>query len=571
MTSIIQKVEDGIRRAKQIVGDQLPVKEQVAKFNDDADGLLKQVQESAMLKIPFLGGFNAGKSELLNTIIGRRVLPTAILPETAVAYEIYYSQAEKVDLFTADGKLKQTVGIDGIKNLSTTPGDVARVYVNSPAIKDLNDRGLALVDMPGVNSGIEAHDKAINNYIGNAVAFFYFVDVQFGTLSLADLGFIKEFRQYGADIRVFVSKVDTKPAEEIDSVRKNIEGLVRGFGSAEASVGITSAVDEQVGAHDVIAALNGIDVERMRRQRIFDVFARLIDGAAGQFDMQAKLAKAQGADFSADIARLQDQKENILASLESRRDGSQDAGSSAEDIVRDVREALENNAHSIAFQVVNSGNGGDAVVNAILSVIKPVLLSSFNREMTEYGNDLADCVKGAIESINAALSSNMSETGQLVVSLIDKAGGFDVASVAIKGFMAKMAAKYAGKVLGSALTFLNPVVGIVVMFLPEILSWLFSDSKEKKTMKVEQKLLSEVFPNVCEKLRPEIVKMVEDGRRQAYESMQAEVDTQVAKIDDNIRAAQQSQAASEAERDAKVATFTKAKEELEDIKKQVQY
>lgn len=568
MTSIIQKVEDGIRRAKQIVGDHLPVKEQVDKFNDDADRLLKQVQESAMLKIPFLGGFNAGKSELLNTIIGRRVLPTAILPETAVAYEIYYSQAEKVDLFTADGKLKQTVGIDGIKNLSTTPGDVARVYVNSPAIKDLNDRGLALVDMPGVNSGIEAHDKAINNYIGNAAAFFYFVDVQFGTLSLADLGFIKEFRQYGADIRVFVSKVDTKPAEEIDSVRKNIEGLVRGFCSAEASVGITSAVDEQVGAHDVIAALNGIDVERMRRQRVVDVFSSLIDGVAGQFDMQAKLAKAQGADFSADIARLQDQKENILASLESRRDGSQDAGSSAEDIVRD---ALENNAHSIAFQVVNSGNGGDAVGNAILSVIKPVLLSSFNREMTEYGNDLADCVKGAIESINAALSSNMSETGQLVMSLIDKAGGFDVASVAIKGFMAKMAARYAGKVLGSALTFLNPVVGIVVMFLPEILSWLFSDSKEKKTMKVEQKLLSEVFPNVCEKLRPEIVKMVDEGRSEAYASMKAEVDAQVAKIDDNIRAAQQNQLASEAERDAKVAAFTKAKEELEDIKKQVQY
>ena len=279
MTSIIQKVEDGIRRAKQIVGDQLPVKEQVDKFNAEADGLLAQVQESALLKIPFLGGFNAGKSALLNTIIGKRILPTAILPETAVAYEIYYSQAEKVDLFSADGKLKQTVGLDGIKGLSTTPGDLARVYVDSPDVKSLNDRGLALVDMPGVNSGIEAHDKAINNYIGNAAAFFYFVDVQFGTLTLSDLGFIKEFRQYGADVRVFVSKVDTKPAEEAESVRKHVEGLVRGCGIADAAVGRVSAVDEQVGAGDVIAALKGIDVELLRRQRVFDGFARLIDGA----------------------------------------------------------------------------------------------------------------------------------------------------------------------------------------------------------------------------------------------------------------------------------------------------
>ena len=562
MTNIIQKVEDGIRRAKQIVGDQLPVKEQVTKFNAEADGLLAQVQESAMLKIPFLGGFNAGKSELLNTIIGKRILPTAILPETAVAYEIYYAQAEKVDLFSADGKLKQTVGLDGIKGLSTTPGDLARVYVDSPDIKSLNDRGLALVDMPGVNSGIEAHDKAINNYIGNAAAFFYFVDVQFGTLTLSDLGFIKEFRQYGADVRVFVSKVDTKPAEEAESVRKHIEGLVRGCGIADAAVGRVSAVDEQVGAGDVIAALEGIDVEQLRRQRVFDGFARLIDNAAGQFDAQAALAKSQGKDMSRTIDALNDQRENILASLEANSQGAQDAESSADDIVHDVREALFNNVYSIARQIVDNGDNKDAAGNAILSVIKPVIVNSFKREMTEYADDLTQCVKDSVERVRDVVNKNMSETGEFVLSLIDKVGGFDVVGKAITAFLARMGIKFAGKALGGALTFINPIVGVLVMFLPDILSWLFSDSKEKKTQKVENKLRCEVIDNICSKLRPEIVKMVEEGRAETYASMKAEVDAQVAKIDDNIRAAQQSQAASEAERDAKVAAFTKAKEEL---------
>lgn len=562
MTNIIQKVEDGIRRAKQIVVDQLPVKEQVTKFNAEADGLLAQVRESALLKIPFLGGFNAGKSELLNTIIGKRILPTAILPETAVAYEIYYAQAEKVDLFSADGKLKQTVGLDGIKGLSTTPGDLARVYVDSPDIKSLNDRGLALVDMPGVNSGIEAHDKAINNYIGNAAAFFYFVDVQFGTLTLSDLGFIKEFRQYGADVRVFVSKVDTKPAEEAESVRKHIEGLVRGCGIADAAVGRVSAVDEQVGAGDVIAALEGIDVEQLRRQRVFDGFARLIDNAAGQFDAQAALAKSQGKDMSRTIDALNDQRENILASLEANSQGAQDAESSADDIVHDVREALFNNVYSIARQIVDNGDNKDAAGNAILSVIKPVIVNSFKREMTEYADDLTQCVKDSVERVRDVVNKNMSETGEFVLSLIDKVGGFDVVGKAITAFLARMGIKFAGKALGGALTFINPIVGVLVMFLPDILSWLFSDSKEKKTQKVENKLRCEVIDNICSKLRPEIVKMVEEGRAETYASMKAEVDAQVAKIDDNIRAAQQSQAASEAERDAKVAAFTKAKEEL---------
>lgn len=569
MTNIIQKVEDGIRRAKQIVGDQLPVKEQVAKFNDDADRLLTQVHESERLKIPFVGGFNAGKSEILNTIIGRRILPTAILPETAVAYEIYYSQTEKVDLFSADGKLKQTVGIDGIKNLSTTPGDLARIYVNSPVIKDLNDRGIALVDMPGVNSGIEAHDKAINKYIGNAAAFFYFVDVQFGTLTTADLGFIKEFKQYGADVRVFVSKVDTKPAEEAERVRKHIEDLVRGCGVAAASVGRISAVDEQVGANDVIAAIGGIDVEQLRRQRIFDSFAILIDNAAGQFEAQASLVKNQGKDMTQVIASLNDQRENVLATLESNRDGAQDAESSAEDIIHDVREALFSNVYSIARQIVDANGNKNAVGNAILSVIKPVIVNSFKREMNEYGEDLAQCVKDSVERVNDVVSKDLSETGEFVISLIDKVGGFDVVGKAITVFLANMGVKFAGKALGGALAFINPIVGVLVMFLPDILSLIFGNGKEKKTQKVEEKLQCEVIDNICSKLRPEIVKMVKDGRSEAYASIKAEVDAQVAKIDDNIRAAQESQAASEAECDAKVSAFINAKVELLALKGQI--
>lgn len=137
----------------------------IARISAAKESILNRIQNDAFVKVPFVGDFSAGKSSLLNAFLDRQeLLPTDITPETAVSYELWYAEDEMLELWK-NNSLAGTYKIEEIKKLNVSPGDIVKVYLNNGKIKDLNQRGIVLVDMPGVDSGIEAHTSAILNYI----------------------------------------------------------------------------------------------------------------------------------------------------------------------------------------------------------------------------------------------------------------------------------------------------------------------------------------------------------------------------------------------------------------------
>ncbi|MFW5582096.1 MAG: dynamin family protein, partial [Bacteroidales bacterium] len=153
-----------------------------AEFKTKSEEFLNAVQESQYIKVPLVGVFSAGKSSLLNIFTQKPgMLPVDTEPETAVAYELYFDFQERVELYRNGNKIDSKPLAD-IKQLDTKPGDIAKVYCTSEPIKDLQDRGIILVDMPGIGSGIERHDAAIFNYINSGTAFVLIVDAEQGSL-----------------------------------------------------------------------------------------------------------------------------------------------------------------------------------------------------------------------------------------------------------------------------------------------------------------------------------------------------------------------------------------------------
>ena len=105
----------------------------VQRLGANKDTLLAEMQNDAYIKVPFVGDFNAGKSSLLNSLMGVSILPTDVVPTTAVSYELYYSEVEKLDIYH-EGKFKETAPLSKISKLDVVPGDIVSVYINNDFI-----------------------------------------------------------------------------------------------------------------------------------------------------------------------------------------------------------------------------------------------------------------------------------------------------------------------------------------------------------------------------------------------------------------------------------------------------
>ncbi|HTW10690.1 MAG TPA: dynamin family protein [Acidimicrobiales bacterium] len=111
--------------------------------------------------VSVLGEFKRGKSTLINALLGAELMPTGVLPLTAVVTEVAYGEpgATVVHL---DGTTQQ-VGLEDLADYVTearNPANqrqVARVEARAPV--ELLRAGVVLVDTPGIGS-VFRHDEA---------------------------------------------------------------------------------------------------------------------------------------------------------------------------------------------------------------------------------------------------------------------------------------------------------------------------------------------------------------------------------------------------------------------------
>lgn len=157
-------------KTQQIISDYRGIAEYV---NDEAaliliDQLKKRLDMHEYF-LPFIGQFSAGKSKLINRIIGRDILPTKRKETTAFLTYIYYSPSETAQLEYVDGTVEQ-VAIPDIKTLDNehtqSKRPIAGLHIGLPV--ELLHSGLILVDTPGVNTLIKNHVKITEELLASA-------------------------------------------------------------------------------------------------------------------------------------------------------------------------------------------------------------------------------------------------------------------------------------------------------------------------------------------------------------------------------------------------------------------
>lgn len=152
---------------------------------------LSQLDELFMLVV--VGEFNAGKSALINALLGERYMPEGVTPTTEQIHVLRYGDEKSPPEAMEDGRW-----------VSTYP---------APFLKHLN-----IVDTPGTNAVLREHEAIVRDFIprSDLVLFVTSADRPF---TESEREFLAAIRDWGKKVVLVINKVDILPtAEDVSTV-----------------------------------------------------------------------------------------------------------------------------------------------------------------------------------------------------------------------------------------------------------------------------------------------------------------------------------------------------------------
>lgn len=174
------------------------------------------------LNVPFVGSFSSGKTSLINAILNKQLFKAEITPETSIPVELTYSEKEEYIIIKQDNS-QQTITEEELKTIQfdITKDKFIIAKVNNDFLKQISE--IKLVDMPGFDSGIDNHNKAIDEYIIKSMAYIIVNDAENGTVRKSILDLLNELKMFNMPVYSVVNKADKKKdsINEILNVCKN--------------------------------------------------------------------------------------------------------------------------------------------------------------------------------------------------------------------------------------------------------------------------------------------------------------------------------------------------------------
>ena len=190
---------------------------------DTIDNRLLTAREQLLsnsFNLVILGQFKRGKTTLINSLIGKEILPSSIVPLTSVVTILKHSNEITCNIFMQDGSEKN-VRLEELADYITEKGNpknirsvrCARIDYPSPFL----ERGMLLVDTPGVGSTFLHNTETTYEFLDHldAALFLMSADVPISQVEKELLDTIK-----GSTQKIFfvLNKIDNLTHNEIEEI-----------------------------------------------------------------------------------------------------------------------------------------------------------------------------------------------------------------------------------------------------------------------------------------------------------------------------------------------------------------
>lgn len=175
---------------------------------------LLEKADAAEFVIAFCGHFSAGKSTMINELMGEELLPTNPIPTSANVVKVKTGPAHAVVTFKEKGEVAFPYPYD-VKEIQAycTDGDrVDRVEIAHP--NDQLPPGVAILDTPGIDSTEDAHRVAAESLLHTADLILYMTDYNH-VQSRLNSEFIEALQQDMKPTWLLINQIDKHVAFEV--------------------------------------------------------------------------------------------------------------------------------------------------------------------------------------------------------------------------------------------------------------------------------------------------------------------------------------------------------------------
>lgn len=509
----------------------------------DSDFFQSQLQELEdfishfNINVLVVGQWNAGKSSLLNKFIGEDdLLLEDDDPTTALATELYSTNEEHHFVGVRDDNSEVDIAPsakDALKGFKK-----AKFYVNSENLKKYSD--FTFVDTPGYNSGNDAHNNALKNYINNGSAYILVMNVNNGSLISEDIRFLREISQYSKYISIIVNRADEKPTDEVKAVMESCKDSleVNGFDNVPVIEGSKWADN----AADIIpTAISNFDV-----QQIFDdvIKKRLLIIAKNfltEISIMENSSSLNTHDLDSKIYEFETAKTYLHSYFESQKKTiANTMGEKAvEAILDEVHTAMVAQESSVVAALMH---GSEVAAQAILiESIRPAVNNALKDITARQVNDMMRNIsfEGVLNRSNATevtgLITNVAKNAQNYIEqgYLQRIGkGVDtLKKVQKSGSTFKNVAS-----LFAILTdFINPVLEAVIVFLPDIIALLREALGPSEEEKIQDYIKAVIYPQIKCKLHEHLSLVVSEQSEKLVALLQKNVDETMDSIEKQLQ------------------------------------
>ena len=191
----------------------------LSRGDDKINENLQEISEKLVgnhFHLVVLGQFKRGKSTFINSLLGEKVLPTAVVPLTSIVTLIKHGEKETIEVHFTNGQRK-TISRSELSDYVTERGNpenekmVKHVEVSYPS--DYLKDGVYIIDTPGVGSTFENNTEMTYNYLPRVDAALFLLAVD-PPMSQSEISFLKDVKQYVEKIFFIQNKIDYMSEEE---------------------------------------------------------------------------------------------------------------------------------------------------------------------------------------------------------------------------------------------------------------------------------------------------------------------------------------------------------------------